>query len=83
MTEDILVFGKNPAEYHKNLLAVLSRLQDIGLTLNREKCEFYKKEVTFFGLHFSAKGISATEDRCRALKAVLAPNNVKDLRSFL
>ena len=83
MTDDILVFGKNPAEHQKNLLAVLSRLQDIGLTIYLEKCEFNEKEVTFFGLHFSAKGISATEDRCRSLKDVPAPKNVKDLQIFL
>ena len=58
MTIDILVCGKTTQEHEENLIAVLKRLEEIGLTLNREKCEFYKKELTFYGLHFSAKGIS-------------------------
>ena len=58
MTDDVLVFGKTAEEHHKNLIAVLDRLEEIGLTLNREKCEFYKKELTFYGLRFSSQGIS-------------------------
>ena len=48
MTDNVLVFGKTAEEHHKNLIAVLTRLEDIGLTLNLRKCEFYKKELTTF-----------------------------------
>ena len=34
MTDDVLVFGKTAEEHHKNLIAVLKRLEEIGLTLN-------------------------------------------------
>lgn len=83
MTDDILVYGKTEAEHHHNLMAVLKRLEDNGITLNREKCQFYKHELTFYGLRFTARGISQTEDRCLTLREAVAPTNAKDMRSFL
>lgn len=83
MADDILVFGRSKSEHLKNLLAVLQRLEENGLTLNIDKCEFFKQQLTFFGLRFSSKGISPTEDRCRALREAPEPTNAKDLKSFL
>ncbi len=83
MTDDILVFGRSRKEHQSNLLAVLKRLEERGMTLNLEKSEFYKSELTFFGLRFTAHGISPTEDRVKAIRAASAPTNSKDLHSFL
>ena len=58
MTDDVLVFGMTAEEHQKKLMEVLTRLEDIGLTLNLRKCEFYKEELTFYGLRFSSQGIS-------------------------
>ena len=83
MIDDILVFGRDEAEHQKNLLAVLERLESRGITLNKGKCQFYRKELTFFGLRFTADGVSPTEDRCRALREAQTPKDAKELRSFL
>ena len=83
MTDDILVFGKSKEDHQANLLAVLKRLEMKGLTLNIDKSEFYKKELTFFGLRFTSKGVSPTEDRVRGIMEVSAPANLKELHSFL
>ena len=56
MTDDVLVFGKTAGEHQQNLIAVLARLEKNGLTLNREKCEFYQKELTFYVLRFLSQG---------------------------
>ncbi len=83
MTDDVLVFGKNHEDHHQNLLKVLKCLEESGLTLNSAKCEFYKKELTFFGLRISADGVAPTEERCRALHQAPAPTNAKEVLSFL
>ena len=62
---------------------MLKKLEDSCLTLNLEKCEFYKKEIKFYGLRFTKDGVSPTEERVRALKECKAPTDVKSLRSFL
>ena len=83
MTDDILIHGATEEEHHNNLMCVLQTLEDNGLTLNGDKCAFYQKEVVFFGLRFTADGVSPTEDRCKALREATPPGNVKELRSLL
>ena len=56
MTDDVLVFGKTAEEHHKNFVTVLTRLEEIGLIFNQEKCRFYKKELTFFRTTFLISG---------------------------
>ena len=83
MTDDILIFGKTDAEHDKMLMKVLERLEQRGVTLNAEKCEFNKRELTFFGLKMSAEGIKPTDEKCQALREATPPSNVKELRSLL
>ena len=83
MTDDILIFGRSKEEHQKNLMAVLKRLEEHGITLNLDKCEFYRQGINYFGLRFTSEGISPTEDRCRALREAKAPTDAKSLRSFL
>ena len=40
ISDDIIVYGKNQAEHDQNLEAVLQRIKDKGLTLNKQKCLF-------------------------------------------
>jgi hypothetical protein len=56
MTDDILVFGETKEAHHTNLLAVLARLEEAGITLHMNKCQFYRSELTFFGSRFTAHG---------------------------
>lgn len=83
IADDILVFGANEEEHRRNLIKVLERLEERGITLNWEKCQFGKVEVVFFGLKISEHGISPTLDRCEALKKAKPPSNAKELHSLL
>ena len=58
ISDDIIVYGKNQAEHDQNLEAVLQRIKDKGLTLNKQKCLFGVSEITFFGFKISAAGVS-------------------------
>ena len=40
MIDDILVHGSTVEEHDDRLTKVLQRLEEAGLTLNREKCQF-------------------------------------------
>ena len=83
MTDDVLIHGATEEEHQQALLATLKKLEDAGLTLNLEKCEFYRDEVQFYGLRFSKDGVSPTEERVKALKECKTPTDAKLLRSFL
>ncbi len=58
-------------------------LNENGLTVNKDKCEWFRKEMTFFGLKFSENGVSLTDDKTEALMNASIPQNKKDLHSFL
>ena len=66
-TDDILVMGKTEEESNQNVDKVLKRLDEHGLTVNEAKCQFNKSEITFFGLHFTEKGVSLNETKTKAL----------------
>jgi hypothetical protein len=45
--DDFYVHGKTIEEHDQRLLALLDRLNEIGLTVNIDKCEFGKTEIDF------------------------------------
>ena len=47
--DDVLVHGTTQEEHNKNLLAVLNRIQEAGLTINKEKCIFSTNSIKFLG----------------------------------
>ena len=56
--DDITVYGKDDADHGKNLIALIERTQQKGLTLNSKKCSIRREAVSFFGATFSKDGIS-------------------------
>ena len=80
---DIIVYGRNQNEHDERLEAVLKRLQDKNLTLNKGKCEFNKRKLEFFGFVFGENGMSADPKKCEVIKNTPPPTNVSELRSFL
>jgi len=61
----------------------MQRLKDLGLTLNEKKCQFNAESMEFFGINFSSKGMSITEDKMKALIDAESPKTKSELRSYL
>jgi len=83
ISDDILVYGRNQSDHDIALDKVCKALFTNGLTLNRQKCEFNKSEVTFFGVVFKGAGISPDPLKVTAIKSMSIPTNVTEVRSFL
>ena len=83
ISDDIIVFGKDQAEHDQRLDLVLKSINNAGMTVNEAKCVFSVDEIDFFGLHFSANGISIQESKVSALLNAKAPKNPSELRSLL
>ena len=81
--DDILVTGETEQEHLRTLDQVLTRLQDAGLRLKREKCAFMLPSVEYLGHSISAEGVRPTKEKIRAIMEAPAPGNVSQLRSFL
>ena len=63
LMDDVLVYGSTQEEHDKNLLAALNRIQEAGLTLNKEKYVFSKKSIKFLGQLVDEQGIKPDPDK--------------------
>ena len=81
--DDILVYGRSQAEHDRNLLAVINRLLESGLTLNKGKCLLNQPELEWYGHVFSAEGLRIHPRRIDAIKKMKPPANAAEVKSFL
>ena len=81
--DDILVAEKSEEDHIKNLDTVLTRLEDAGARLKREKCEFLLPEITYLRHKISAKGLQPTDDKVKAVTSFPTPRDVSQLKAFL
>ena len=83
ISDDILVYGKNQEEHDISLERTFQRLENKGLTLNKQKCELNNSTITILGVVFSDQGISPDPVKVEAIKEASRLKNVNELRSFL
>ena len=83
VSDDIMIYGWNQEAHDKSLTAVMERLQEKGLTLNRNKCAFNKTTFEFFGQIFSSNGTSPDPKKVNDIKEAAQPQNAKEVRSLL
>ena len=83
IADDIVVHGENLREHDKNLFKLLERLQEVGLTVNKDKCEFRVPMLTFFGQNLGKNGISASQEKIGAIVNANPPQTKSETRSFL
>ncbi|XP_030380964.1 uncharacterized protein K02A2.6-like [Scaptodrosophila lebanonensis] len=81
--DDITVTGSNLQEHISNLKTVLSKLKSAGLTLNANKCEFFKSKIRYLGFSIDRYGLSKNVDRVSSVLLAPTPKNVSELRAFI
>ncbi|KAI4884333.1 hypothetical protein NFI96_019150 [Prochilodus magdalenae] len=74
--DDILVTGTDDVQHLKNLGVVLHRLEEFGLRVQQEKCEFFKSSLEYLGHTIDAAGLHKSPDKVRAIVDAPAPVNV-------
>ena len=77
MMDDIIIFGDSSEEHDARVRVVFRCLEDNGVTINFEKCEFAKSSITYLGHVVSADGIRADPSMVRAIKQMQQPNGVR------
>ena len=82
-TDDILVFGDAVEQHDQRLEPVLKSIEDNGVTLNIEKCEFAMKKIQFFGDHISKDGIEVDLSKVEAITHMEALTSILEIRRFL
>ena len=80
IVDDILIHGKTRKLHDEALENCLKRLAALNLKVKGEKCEFLKKEITFFGLKFTAEGTRPDPERIANMVKVQAPKTAGEVR---
>ena len=62
---------------------VFQKLASAGLKLKPNKCEFFKKKITYLGHVVSEKGIDVDPKKTEAVQKWPIPKTVMDVKSFL
>ena len=81
--DDVFIFGRDHDEHDTRLHAALHTIQEAGVTLNPEKCEFSRRSITFLGHVISEQGISADPSKTQAVTNMERPKNITELRRFM
>lgn len=66
--DDIIVFGRTLEEHEDRLLKVLDRLEECGLKISLDKCQFCQPQVRYVGHIVSALGIATDPDKVGVLR---------------
>ena len=81
--DDILVGGTDLQSCRDNLEAVFAKLKEFNLTINLEKCSFFKESVVYLGHILSSEGIKPDPSKVSIIKNFKVPATLRELRSFL
>lgn len=81
--DDVLLGGRDWKIHNETLETILQRVNNFGITLNREKCQIGRDTLEFYGYKFSKEGLMPTEDKVRAIKECRRPESKSEVRSFL
>jgi len=80
ISDDVIVFGKTQAEHDDS---VFRKFAEVNFTLNKQRYEFNKSSLTFFGFVFSSKGIAPDPHKIETINNASPPTSTSAVRSFL
>ena len=83
VSDDIFIYGCNCTEHDERLYAVLQRLQEKALMLNKQKCIFGQPTLKYLGYIFSNRGISPDPSKMEAVHEAMTMRNASEVRSLL
>ena len=81
--DDILISGREDADHFDNLDKVLQKIEDMGATVNRNKCVFLADEVEYVGFIIDKNGVRPTQKKIESIVKIPEPSNLKELQSFI
>ena len=81
--DDIIVTGSTFEEHASLLTRVLERLKYANLSINFEKCKFFRSELNYLGHVVDRFGLRVNPDKVSAITAFPTPKTKKEVRRFL
>ncbi|XP_063951965.1 uncharacterized protein K02A2.6-like [Lytechinus pictus] len=79
VADDIIIWGNSDAEHDARLHCLLKRCQAVGIVLNKEKCQFRLKEISFLGHIVSNSGLKPDPSKIEAILNMTDPSCKDDI----
>ena len=76
--DDVIVFSQTVSEQVDRLEKVFHRLQEHGLKLNGEKCQFFHTQVAYLGHVVSKEGVAVHPDKIARIRDWPVPSTVAE-----
>ena len=81
--QDDLIIGGETQEHHDQVLEqVCERIEEIGMTLNPDKCIISEDQIPWWGMMISKDGISPDPSKIDALKHMTPPRTRDEVKSL-
>ena len=81
--DDILVASKDTSTHREHLHQLFQRLQEQGLVINIDKCQFGVTSLDFLGHLITDEGIKPLQSKVNAIINFPRPANTKSLQEFV
>lgn len=81
--DDVLMSATSRPELLARVRTVLSRFQQVGLTVKKEKCHIAVPQVEFLGFLIDSVGLHPTTSKTKAIHEAPTPTSKAELQAFL
>lgn len=81
--DDIIVVSKEFDEHVTLLQQVLEKLHSANLTVNLEKCQFFRNNLRYLGYVVDAQGLRTDPEKVESILNFPTPSNKKEVKRFL
>ena len=76
---DIIIFSKTPQEHLSHIRKVFEKLKSANLSMKKNKCNFFSKEIQYLGHILSATGIRPLPSKTHAIQHMQPPTKPKQV----
>ncbi len=81
--DDIIIYSQDIKEHRQQVRDVVQRLDDAGLQIDIDKCEFETTRVKYLGLIIAPGSIGMDPEKVKAITSWRIPSCIKDVQRFL
>lgn len=81
--DDIIIISSTFEEHETRLLRVLDKLRNANLTVNFEKCKFFRSELKYLGYVVDSRGLRTDPAKIEAILNYPTPTCRKHIKRFL
>jgi hypothetical protein len=81
--DDIIIYSKTWREHLEHIKIVMGKLQEWGVIIKPNKCEFGVDKIDFLGFVVSKNGVEVNKEKTNAITNLPVPKDKKAVQRFL